>query len=208
MSEPALEREYRIHRPEEWEAMNSPVRIEITAIMEMIGTCSIAEIARHMGRKPDSLYHHVRRLQEVGLVLQDGFRKVGRQTEALFRLRAAAILVGFDATSPANRAHFGKVAATLLRMVQREFVAAVEAGDGLAMRGEGKNLWIRREVVRLSARNLAALNEHLQAMVGILDEARRDTTSPPHTVTLLMNPLLGRSGSIVGSGQKRETAKD
>lgn len=195
MSDPNVEREYRIQRADEWEAMNSPIRIEITAIMEMIGTCSIAEIARHMGRKPDSLYHHLRRLQKVGLVVQDGFRKVGRQTEALFRLRAAVILVGFDATSPANRAHFGRLSATLLRMVQREFVAAVESGDGLQMRGDGKNLWIRREVVRLSASKLAALNNHLHAIVEILDEARHDTTSPPHNVTLLVNPMLKRAGA-------------
>jgi predicted transcriptional regulator len=46
-------------------------------------------LARRMGRSADSLYYHMRRLQEVGVLARSGTRTGGRREEGIFALAAS-----------------------------------------------------------------------------------------------------------------------
>ena len=59
------------------EALASPARQEVADGLQAIGPCSIADLADLLGRAPDSLYYHVRKLEKVGLVVARGTRETG-----------------------------------------------------------------------------------------------------------------------------------
>ena len=56
------------------EAVGSSLRMEIIRHLQTHGPSTVFELARRMGRSADSLYYHVRRLQEVGVLARTGTR--------------------------------------------------------------------------------------------------------------------------------------
>lgn len=63
-------REFLVSTVEQMEALASPVRHQIHLTMEMLGACSVNELVERMGRVPETLYYHVRRLETVGILEQ------------------------------------------------------------------------------------------------------------------------------------------
>ena len=61
-----------VARPEQLAAITSPARVELLELIGVWGPCAIADVARRMGRAPDSLYYHVRKLVDVGLLERTG----------------------------------------------------------------------------------------------------------------------------------------
>ena len=70
----AKEPEFLVSTVRQMEALASPVRHHIHLAMEMLGECSVNELAERMGRVPETLYYHLRQLKKVGIVEQVGSR--------------------------------------------------------------------------------------------------------------------------------------
>ena len=64
----------RIISTKAWKAFLSPVRRQIVESMQRQGPCSIAEVARDIGRPADGLYRHVAVLVKSGFLRE----KIGR----------------------------------------------------------------------------------------------------------------------------------
>jgi len=58
---------YWIDRPEQIRALASPLRHEIGDRLAANGPMTIAALARALGRRPTAIYHHVKKLEAVGL---------------------------------------------------------------------------------------------------------------------------------------------
>ena len=59
-----------VERPEQLASLTSPVRVQLLELFGLWGPCAVSDIASHMDRAPDSLYYHVRKLVQVGLLVQ------------------------------------------------------------------------------------------------------------------------------------------
>jgi DNA-binding transcriptional ArsR family regulator len=87
---------YRIEAPDQLRAMASPARQRVVAGLEALGKVSVRDLADHLGRGPESLYFHIRKLVECGLVEDVGERPAGRRMEWLYRLVASRLRIAGD----------------------------------------------------------------------------------------------------------------
>ncbi len=170
------------------EALGSPVRHQIHLAMEMLGPCSVNELADRMSRVPESLYYHVRRLETVGILEQVGKRVGSGRDEAIFQLRGKRLQIDPSQTSPRFLKAMAKGCGSLLRFAQRSFERALEAGADRRP-GPKRGLRIEQVTVRLCDRNLAELNERLDSLQDFLADADESGGQQMYAITIATAPL-------------------
>ena len=154
----------------------------------MLGACSVNELAERMGRVPETLYYHLRRLKKVGIVEQVGRRVGTGREEAIYQLKAKRLQVDPSQSSPRFLKAMAKGCGSLLRFAQRSFERALEAR---ADRGTSpkRSLRIEQTTVRLSAGNLAELNKRLDSLSSFLNDADEPSEQKMYVITLATAPL-------------------
>lgn len=70
------------------ESLNSPVRLAIIQRLEVDKQATVRELAHRMGKATTALYHHIKGLEEVGLLRVVGEKKGARRPEAVYALIA------------------------------------------------------------------------------------------------------------------------
>ena len=164
------QREFLVSTVDQMEALASPVRHQIHLAMEMLGACTVNELALRMGRVPETLYYHVRRLEQVGILEQVGSRVGSGRDEAIFELKGKRLRIDPSQSSPQFLRAMAKGCGSLLRFAQRSFLRALE---GKAERRiiPKRSLRIEQVTVRLSSRNLAEMNKRLDSLHDFLTDA-------------------------------------
>ncbi len=180
--------EFLVSTVAQMEALASPIRHQIHLAMEMLGPCSVNELAERMGRVPETLYYHVRRLEKVGILVKVGTRDAGTREEAIYQLKAKRLRVDPRQTSPRFLKAMAKGCGSLLRFAQRSFERALE------VRAERRtvpkrSLRIEQVAVRLSARNLAVLNDRLDGLQEFLSDADEADDKQMYVITVATAPL-------------------
>jgi hypothetical protein len=193
---------YVIRKPEQLAAIRSPVRQEIVDVLAATGIRTVAEIASMLGRSTHSLYHHVRVLERVGLMLNMGMERRNRRDETLYTTPGRRLRIHRDPGSPAFRRNMRGLVAGMLRLTERDFVrelarrayTKVTSINLSAGRIKGKlTAGQLREVLRLVGRLYDLLGNHPQQTVGTL-----------HALTMVIAPLADRSSKKAG-GPRRST---
>lgn len=183
-----------IRDPEQIAAMSSPLRQAILDRMEALGPCSVAELARSLDRPADALYYHLRKLLEVGLLVETGTRPTSRQDETIYDFPHRHWHIAYDLDDPDNVAAVRKATAALLRQASRDFEDGLEHPDA-RVRGPERNLWSLRLEARLGREDLRELHRHLRAIVEILRKPRptrgRGTL---FALSWVLAPLRGPAG--------------
>ena len=182
------EREFLVSTVEQMEALASPVRHQIHLAMEMLGACSVNELAERMGRVPETLYYHVRRLEKVGILKQVGRRAGGGREEAIYELGAKRVRVDPKQTSPRFLKAMAKGCGSLLRFAQKSFERALEARAERRFVPK-RSLRIEQVAVRLSVRNLAELNKRLDSLQEFLAVTDEPDGKQMYVITLATAPL-------------------
>ena len=157
---PRPTRFFPIDRPAQLRALASPLRQELLDVLEGSGPCGIADLAESLGRAPDTLYFHVRRLQQVGLVVEVARRKVGRHTTTIYDVPGRPLRI--DRTK-ARAADLQAVAAGVLRLAVRDHRRGLGATETVPT-GPGRNHWAGRTRGWLDARQLAHANRLLEQL--------------------------------------------
>ena len=186
----------QIDQPGQLAALASPVRVELLELIGLWGPCAVADVARRMGRRPDSLYYPVRKLLEVGLLEHVGDRPAGHRTEAVYRLPAQELEMPRHSEGELARESTRKAIDSILRLAGRELKAALEDDEALD-EGPERNLYGRRMRARLSKKALRELNGHVTAIEELFTQAAlkpvRAESSVAVTLTMTPVPLRGRS---------------
>lgn len=105
---------------EQLECLTSPVRGEVLEVIGEVGACSVAELAHQLGKGPHTLYYHLAKLEEVGLVKCTGTRKAGRRDERLYSVAAEDFVIPRKDADAEGRTRLYKMAAASLRTAMRE----------------------------------------------------------------------------------------
>jgi predicted transcriptional regulator len=171
----------------------SPVRLELIDHVQRCGTASIRELAQRMGRPADALYFHVKKLLRAGALVERGRRKTGRRPEALYALPSVGLRVDPRDASPAAQVALHRGARTVLRMAERQFRSALDAG-AVRVPGRTRNLLAARIKARLSPAALAELNRRVDALIAFLHREEARHAGRPCVVTLVLSPLLQPAG--------------
>lgn len=192
MSDPSPKR-LEIGQPAQLEALTSPVRLEMLELFGLFGPCSVTDVARHMERAPDSLYYHVRKLVEVGLLVRSGDRAGTHRSEALYRLPADELEIPREADSADVRRTRRRTIDAFLRLAGRELDAALMDEDA-EDEGAGRVLYGRRLRAKISTSALAEVNRHIAAIEDVFAQAkeRGEAEGTTVAVTIVMTPTTKR----------------
>lgn len=156
--------------------LGSPLRQALIDTIVSSGPCSVENLSRALGRPMDRLYYHLRLLEKAGLVIARNVRPgVGRR-DTEFDVPGRPMRLQYDLRNTANKRALTEVVRSIWRATQADFAFGLDHPHAVVS-GSGRNLWAAREQGRLSARDLAAVNQHLQDILRIIRNAR-DTSTP------------------------------
>ncbi len=165
-----------VDKAKQWEALLSPVRLEVVETLELFGPGSIAEVAAELERTPHSLYHHFHKLVSVGIIQEVDSRRSGARTEAIYDVCGRPVIIDFDLSTPKARGHRVRAARQLLRQAQKDYESAIE----VAQNGDVPKPEVRRYRVRLGEESVQKIRDHLDAIVEVvLTERLRASEKAP-----------------------------
>jgi len=182
---------YTIRSRHQMRALAAPTRQEIVDVLPGMGTVSVAELAKALGRPADSLYYHLRALKKVGLVLGAGSRIRNGRPEALFRAVAPQMTLRYESGKDGNAAEINPIIASMMRIGTRDFRRAFHAGKAVVS-GPHRELWALRNTGWLSRKQIAQVNRCIEKIRAILARTKRNGRL--HAVTVLLTPLDRQAG--------------
>ena len=177
-----------IDQPDQIKVLGSAMRQEIVDVLSVTGPCSIAELAHELGVAADSLYYHVRKLKQAGLLVEQDARVRGKQTEAVYGLPGEALAFRYDKTNPANVEAVGKAVGSMLRSAERDFHAGFRSERSVP-EGEARNLWASRVRAWLTEEERVEVNQLLARLYEICERPRSDKEEQLCTLTWVLAPL-------------------
>ncbi len=181
----------RIRRTEQLDALTSPVRQQIVDAVCGLGLCSVSDIAAALGRPADGLYYHLRRLVDVGLLIETSHPSRGQM---LYTTPSPGILrLVYEPNNPENVARITRIVAGMLRTAERDFGAGFEKVNA-RVDGPDRNLNAARQTARLNAAQRREVNRLIHRIQAVFAEAVRNGEADGEflSTTMLMAPLEDR----------------
>lgn len=169
-------------------ALASPLRMEIIGFFENRRELSVRDVAERLGRPVSSMYFHVKKLVQAGLLIQGSTRGTGSGAEVLYRAVADRIALQVNPRS-ASSVHATVLAMrALLRQVGREFETACRSPSHFAGQCEGDAIG-RRQRVWLTRQDAEQVRERLDAVERFLITRNGKPGGVEYTWTSLLIPV-------------------
>ena len=177
-------------------AVASPLRLEILGLFVSADPLAISDMAVLMNRTAGSLYHHVRILEQAGLLKQTGTRPKGKRHEALYLPTASRFKYDTSSGDEDAIASAVKLMATNFRAAERDLEAALRS-DSRPMQGPDPDFYAFRLHVRASPELLAEINKHMKAVLDLIAPNEKTSSGfgpdDQHvSLTLALLPIKGR----------------
>jgi DNA-binding transcriptional ArsR family regulator len=203
---------YWVLQRKQLRSLVSQRRLEIIDRLVAAGPLSAKDLARLVGAQPSALYHHLRQLMEVGLVVEAGYRVVRRRREVLYMTRAPRIRLFRALRDPNNAREMTRITATMTRQMSRDFRRGIKS-PAARPSGTLQNLGFMRLLASPSPATLRRINQYL-AEIGELLFTSTDARYEPLSLAWIMAPVqrakaaggAGRTRSKVAS-RRRSTAR-
>ncbi len=158
---------YQIIDPEQLRALVSTVRADIMDQVAAFGPLSVREIGQLTGAAPSSLYHHIQRLTEVGLLIEAGARPAARKPEQLYDTPAPRMRMLEALQAARNQPILDALVGSMCKQASRDFARGVAAPHRVT-RGDTRNVRFARLVCRPDAETLHQINAHLDAVTELI----------------------------------------
>jgi DNA-binding transcriptional ArsR family regulator len=178
------------------DALASPFRIELIGLFGQEDELSVSDMARRTGRPATSLYHHLRVLEDAGILEAVGTRPKGKRFETVYAVAESMLGIAHDPDDPTSRPKIAKTVEAAFRSASRDLVAALDRDD-LQPEGPGRNVFSLVLTSRMSPEQLARINERLRALEELIaEECANDPGPGPDdqflSLTLCLAPVRGR----------------
>ena len=178
---------YWVLQRKQLRSLVSQRRLEIIDRLVAAGPLAAKELARLVGAQPSALYHHLRQLMEVGLVVEAGYRVVRRRREVLYMTRAPRIRLFRALRDPSNAREMIRITATMARQMSRDFRRGIRSPEARPS-GELQNLGFMRLLASPSPATLRRINKYL-AEIGELLFTSTDARYEPLSLAWIMAPV-------------------
>ena len=181
---------YWIDRPEQIRALALPVRHEISDRIAALGPVAVHELARSLGRRRTAIYHHLRRLEQVGLVRAVESTGGRGRPALLYSTVAPRMRLARAARHTRNRGPLAKAGAAAAKQAARDYAMGFRA-PSWAIDGAARNHWFFRVVAAPSPARLKRINlllDELAELVWTPDP----NPGPPISVAWFLAPLVER----------------
>ncbi len=187
---------YLVGRRDQLESLTSPVRQEIVDVLQASGPASIAEVAGWLGRAADSLYYHIRRLVEVGLVIETDRRRTGRRDEAIFDVVGRPLRV-----KGASPDVIARTIAAVLRLTDRDLREALE-GERCSFEGSDRNTSAGRMKGWLTTADALEVHDLLERIGDIFERGRNERRGRLQAFTFALVPLAPSSRADIPTDEE------
>jgi hypothetical protein len=186
---------YVARDPRQLLAVSAPGRDEIVNAVCSIGPCSIAELARFLGRSRNGLYYHVRALRDCRILLED-YRSRGTQKTATYDVPGRPFSVYYDLRTAGSRKAVLRLATSRLRAATRAFSRACRP-DVAVVEGIHRNLWATDWKGWLSNSELEQVNRAFLRIVDLFQRARgrSDASRKYYMLTYALSPAVPQPSS-------------
>jgi DNA-binding transcriptional ArsR family regulator len=160
---------YWIERADQIAALTSMRRHDIGDRIAASGPMSIKELAEQIGVQPSALYHHVKIMLDVGLLVEAGSRIVRRKREQLYAAPGRRMRLIRALASGEHQELMEEVVAAMTRQMDRDFRVG-GTNKGRKAEGDGRNYGFFRLIGRPGKKELARINACLQEVAELLWE--------------------------------------
>lgn len=170
------------------ELLGDPVRLEI--LEQLSEPRSVTEIAEAMGVPRTRLYHHVRLLEEAGLIRVVETREVGALTERRYQVSARSFRPSerfLEQALPREQAE--AMLTALFGATRADFVRAVDEGIAtLRDDASSRTLTLARRILHLTPSRLAGLIDDVEHLVSSYESDDDDPDAIPVAVLHVVYP--------------------
>ena len=177
----------QVREPRQLAVLKSVVRVRIFDFLALNGPSSVHEIADHLGRVPESLYYHIRILDNSRLVIRAGIRAVSGRKETLYRAAARRLRTVPQPNSRRYRNAMADTCDAVLRLAGRCYRNGLQS-DAAVFGGSRRTVVARCATARLNPTQLAELNRRINAIVELMDAGSEAEGGTAFTVTTVLAP--------------------
>lgn len=154
-----------------------------------IGSASAIEIGDQLGQPADVVNYHLKKLQETGLVTQDGLRGEGRSAARLFRKSDPEASVLLDPSDTNNVELLAKAVGSMLTLAHKDVTGALESGVAVTV-GPKRNLRASRHCVWLTDEEWERVNLLLEELLVLSNKgSRREGDEKLYAISLVTAPV-------------------
>lgn len=189
MSKSQRKKKLVLRSPEQIALIRSPTVINIIQFLQNAGPANVNQIGLAIGRKPNSLHYHLRKLVSNGLVRKVATERSGARTIAVIDLVADTFEGSNIHKDPDMRAATCEAADSLLRLAGRDYRAASEYIEQLVDRGVRRNITTTRRLARLGTKDLEKLNRLLDEMDSLFEKSVGNSKGQMIALTFTMTPI-------------------
>ncbi len=185
----------RISTVEQLEVLAAPATFEVFEALQAAGPATVAELGPRLGRKPNSLHYHIRKLVGLGMVEQVDTRRSGARTEALYDVTADVFTGPPVPKNTQLRKATVDAVASILRLASRNYARAAQRPGTLTQTGRHRNILAHRQKAWLTKRELAEVNRHLEALSRIFITNQGTQRGTLCALTMVLTPVRQDSHS-------------
>ncbi|MEE2526136.1 helix-turn-helix domain-containing protein [Hyphobacterium sp. HN65] len=189
----------------EWEQVMCLASAPRTTIIDRLaadGPMSVDDLSRVIGMKQTAVYHHIHKLEAVGLVVATDRRLLpgARKPQTLYATPAPRMRMARALGRKELRGGVTRCASAVLRQADREFA------DGFNLSpvhdGSDRNHGFGRQIARPSPEALEKINAHLNAIVELMWQSNTET-GQPIAVSWAISPVSDDTNPKSKKGQLR-----
>ena len=170
--------------------ISSPVSFAIVQTLQHLGPGTVRELGPRIGRKPNSLHYHMRKLVNTGMVRKTGTQRSGARIETIYDVTADRF-IGSSGLSdrPALLRPVNEGVASLLRLATRNFAKATETSQNLRETGNTRNILARHVTARLTNNQLSELNDCINRIDEIFASSIGSEDGQMCALTMVLTPI-------------------
>ena len=174
--------------PAQVQALSSPTRHNIHQIVHNQGEVSVREIGELLGRQPAALYRHIDLLVDVGVLKEVGSRTTTKRDAKLYS--TALDYIAYDPKNPEMVEALCSFAQNMTKRAGVEVAQSFRTGKARTRSGRhARDTHVSKVFGWLDAETLDQVNEHIDAIMRLMDKKSRAPDTELISIMVSLAPL-------------------
>lgn len=158
---------YWITRADQLKVLQSAIRMDIVDRLVAVGPMSVKDLAAWTGKKTTPIYHHLRQMEEVGLVNRAREFGTRGRPAAVYEASGRRMRLARAPLKVSNRKPMARIGRIVASQAAKDYAMGFEASNW-RIEGPNRNHWVFRCVARPSPKRLERMNALLNELSELI----------------------------------------